>query len=269
MPRGFPEPDHHHRFVRRRDPARDERVRRIDRRHALEIDVGLGELRTDVVHVVRHPPQDGVGHRLRAIAAVAAVAMQLLDPFEIDDGYNADLEIGMLRDIDLVGHDGAVQAFIKQQIGRFRQRAPFGKRAGCGAVQLGLVVVVDVMTRRTGAGFAVVAKHPLQLLEQVGFGTEMAEMLVAALGFLRHFRAHLETVVAMEGVALDIGRRDLFAAKDVLERLFHRRRAGARRTRDRYDGMTARHHGLPRQRNRPRRANSGASLLSNIGSIPS
>ena len=38
---------------------------------------------------------------------------------------------------------------------------------------------MDVMTRRSGAGFAVVAKCPFQFLEQVGFGAEMAEMLVA------------------------------------------------------------------------------------------
>ena len=100
------------------------------------------------------------------IAAVAAVAMQLLDPFQIDDRHDADLEIGMLRDVDLVGHDGAMQAFIEQQIGIFRQRSPFGEGAGRRAVQLGLVVVVDVMTRRSGAGFAVVAKQSLQLLEQ-------------------------------------------------------------------------------------------------------
>ncbi len=173
------------------------------------------------------------------VAAIAAVAVQLLDPFQIDDGHDADLEIGMLGDVDLVGHDGAVQAFIEQQVGAFRQRAPFGEGAGFGAIQLRLFVVVDVMARRSGAGFTVVAEYSLQLLEQVGFGAEMAEMLVAALGLLRHFRPHLEAVVAMESIALDIGGGDLLAAKDILERLLHRRRAGARRTRDRNDGMTA------------------------------
>ncbi len=120
-PARIPETDHHHRFIRRRDPSRDKRVRRIDGRYALEIDVGLGELRADIVHVIRHPPQDGVGHRLLGIAAVAAVAMQLLDPLQINDGHHADLEIGMLRDVDLLGHDRAVQAFIKQEIGFSRQ----------------------------------------------------------------------------------------------------------------------------------------------------
>ena len=33
----------------------------------------------------------------------------------------------------------------------------------------------------------------------------MAEVLVAAFGLLRHLRAHLGAVVAMEGVALDVG----------------------------------------------------------------
>jgi hypothetical protein len=55
----------------------------------------------------------------------------------------------------------------------------------------------------------------------------MAEMLVAALGLLSHFRAHLNAVVAVEGVALDIGGGDLLAAEDVFKRLLHRGRAGA------------------------------------------
>ncbi len=84
------------------------------------------------------------------------------------------------------------------------------------------------MTGGSGAGFAVVAKQPLELFEEIGFGAEMAEMLVSALPFLRHFRAHFDTVVTMESVAFDIGRGHLFAAEDVFERFFDRRRAGAR-----------------------------------------
>ncbi len=84
------------------------------------------------------------------------------------------------------------------------------------------------MARRPGAGFAVIAEHALQLFEQIGLGAEMAEVLVAALGLLRHFRPHFDAVVTVEGIAFDIGRSDLFAAEDILERLLHRRRAGAR-----------------------------------------
>ena len=83
------------------------------------------------------------------------------------------------------------------------------------------------MARGAGAGFAVVPKQLLKRFEQIGFGTEVAEVLVAALGLFGHFRAHIDAIVAMEGIALDIGRGDLFAAEDVLERLLHRRRAGA------------------------------------------
>src|SRR4029077_10257509 len=111
--------------------------------------------------------------------------------------------------------------------------------AGPCAIEFGLFLVVDIVARGSGAGLAVVAERLFQLLEQIGFGTEMAEMLVAALGLLRHFRAHLDAVVAVEGVALDIGGRDVLAAEDVFERLLHRRRAGAGRARDRYDGMAA------------------------------
>ena len=134
----------------------------------------------------------------------------------------------MLRNIDLVGHNRAVQSLIKQQIGVFRQRAPFGERARVSAIQLCLFIVMDVMTRRSGAGFTVVAKYFLQLFEQVGFRAEMAEMLVATLGLVQQLGAHLEAIVTMEGVAFDVGRDDLLAPKDVLEGLFHRRRAGAR-----------------------------------------
>src|ERR1700744_6086361 len=96
-----------------------------------------------------------------------------------------------------------------------------------------------------GAGFAVVAKHFFQFLEQIGFGAEMTEMLVAAFGLLDHLGPHLGAVVPMEGVAFDIGRGHLFTAEDVLERLLDRGGAGARGARDRYDGITARHLWFP------------------------
>jgi len=50
--------DGDHRFVERRDPARDERIGRVDRRRSLEVDVRVSELRTDVVDVVGHAAQD-------------------------------------------------------------------------------------------------------------------------------------------------------------------------------------------------------------------
>ena len=66
--------------------------------------------------IVRHPPQDHVGDRFGRIAAGGAVAMDLLDPFEIDDRHDADLQVGVLREVDLVGDDAAVQALVEQKV---------------------------------------------------------------------------------------------------------------------------------------------------------
>ena len=77
-----------------------------------------------IVDVVGHAPQDRVGDRLGRVAARSLVAMQLLDPFEIDDRHDADLEIDILGDIDLVGDDGAVQAFVEEKVGAGLEFAP-------------------------------------------------------------------------------------------------------------------------------------------------
>jgi hypothetical protein len=55
----------------------------------------------------------------------------------------------------------------------------------------------------------------------------MAEVPVALLRLRRHFRPHLTSVIAMKRIALDIGRLDALAAKDLLEGPAHRRRARA------------------------------------------
>ena len=104
--------------------ARDERIGGIHHRHALEVDVGARELRADVVHVVVHAAQDHVGHRFGGVAARRLVAMQLLDPFQVDHRSHADQQVDVPRDVDLVGHDGAVQPFVEQQIRVRRQLLP-------------------------------------------------------------------------------------------------------------------------------------------------
>ena len=81
-----------------------------------KVDVGQRELRADVADIVRHAPQDHVGDSLGRIAARGAVAMDLLDPFEIDHRDHADLQVGMARDVDLVGDDGAVQPLIEEEV---------------------------------------------------------------------------------------------------------------------------------------------------------
>jgi hypothetical protein len=47
----------------------------------------------------------------------------------------------------------------------------------------------------------------------------MAEVVVALRGPLGHHLAHFQTVVAMEGIAFDIHGLNLFAAKNLLERV--------------------------------------------------
>ena len=116
-----------------RDPARDKRVGRIDRRHALEVDVGLAELRADVAHIVGHAAQDRLRHGFGRIAARGAVAVDLLSPFEVDDRNDADLEVGMLGDVHLVRDDRAMQSFVEQEIaasGKSSQgvKVPAGRR---------------------------------------------------------------------------------------------------------------------------------------------
>src|ERR1700733_11360934 len=113
---------------------------------------------------------------------------------------------------------------------------------------------MDVVARRAGAGFAVVAKDFLQFLEQIGLGTEGAQMLVAVLALLDHFGPHLGAVIAMERIALDVGRGYIFAAEDVLESPLHRRGAGAGRAGDRYDGIAARHPDITGSREKGRAA---------------
>jgi hypothetical protein len=86
-------------LVRGRDVAGDEGVGGVHQGHALEVDVGARELRRDVVDVIRHAAQDGVDHGLGRIAALVLVAVQLLDPLQVDRRHHADQQVGVLGDM--------------------------------------------------------------------------------------------------------------------------------------------------------------------------
>src|SRR5579883_583311 len=139
-----------------------------------------------------------------------------------------------------------MQAFIEEQLGLFRQRPPIRESARFAAVKLGLVEIVHVMARLCPAGLAIGAEHGLELLEQVGGGPEMAEMVIAACAFLLHDLAHFFAVVTMEGIALDEGGGDLLAPEDLLECALHRSGAGAGRASDGNDRMFGRHGVSPK-----------------------
>ena len=228
MPCGLRETDDEERFILRRNETRDEGIRRVDHRHALEIDVRARELRADVVHVVMHAPQDRVGHRFGGIAARRLVPMQLLDPLEIDDRHDADEQIDMARDVDVAARDGAVQPLVEQHIRVLGQLFPFGERAGLCAVARRFLLVMQVLAVLAASGLAVAAEQSFELLEQIGVGSEMAEAVLAAGERLRHFLLHRRTVVAMKAVAFDECGCHSLAAKDLLERAHDRGGAGAR-----------------------------------------
>ena len=149
--------------------------------------------------------------------------MDLLDPFEVDDGHHADAEIDVLGDVDIVGFHQAVQAFIEQHVGAGRHVFPRGEFTGVEAGVEALVVfgsffvAVDVVALLAASGLAVGLEQFGQLVEVVGLRTEMAERHVA-LGFgLLHRFLEFDARQAVEAVTLDHGSVDFFAKEDVLE----------------------------------------------------
>ncbi len=98
-------------------------------------------------------------------------------------------------------------------------------------------VVARLRVTRLGIG----AKHGFKFFEQIGGGAEMAEMIIATHRFLDHREAHAVAVVAMKCIALDERGADLLTAENMLEGSPHGGRPGARRTRDRDDGVFCRH----------------------------
>ena len=113
-----------------RDPAGDERVRGVDVGTRWKLMSVCENCGTDVVHVVVHAPEDRVGHRLGGVAARFLVAMDLLDPFEVDHRHDADLQVGVVGDIDRLGDDGAVQALVEEEVGVRLEVFPVGEGAG-------------------------------------------------------------------------------------------------------------------------------------------
>lgn len=103
--------------------------------------------------------------------------MQLLDPLEVDDGDDADLEIGVFCDVDAVGDDRAVQAFVEQEIGR-RQRLPRRERAGLFSVKLRFLVVVNIVAGQPLPGRAEFGKQGLEPIEQIRFGEKWLKCLL-------------------------------------------------------------------------------------------
>ncbi len=93
--------DHHKALIQRRDTFGGERVGGVHRRHALEVDMGAGKLRRQVVDVIFHGTHHRVHHCLARVAALAHVTRQLLDPLQVDDWDHADQQIHVARHVVL------------------------------------------------------------------------------------------------------------------------------------------------------------------------
>ena len=85
----------------------------INRRDTLEINVRAGELWGDVVHVIVHALKDPVCGIFFGIAADCMIPVDLLDPLQIDDGGDADKQIDILRYIDGISDQSAVQSLVE------------------------------------------------------------------------------------------------------------------------------------------------------------
>ena len=194
----------------------------------------------DVVDVVVHAAQDGVRHRLLGVAAVAGVAVDLLDPFEVDDRHHADLQVDVGREVDLIGLHAAVQALVEQQVGVDRRVLPRGEGAGRLAPRRGLGVVVQVQAGAATPFVGIGAELPLELGPFVRVRPEVAHRAILALRGGDPL-LHRLALVAVEGVTLDGRGSDAFAAEDRVEGALDGAGAGAAGAGDRDDGMPSGH----------------------------
>ena len=174
------------------------------------------------------------------MAARRAVAVQLLDPLEVDRRNHADDQIGIARHVDVVGRHRAVQALVEEQIGLRRDVFPRRERSGRLPVRRRFGIVVEIFADSAGPGLAVGPEELLEFFEEVAVGTEVAEEASAALA-LRHLLAHLGAVVAVKRVTLDDRGRHALAPEDLLKDRLDGGRARTGRTGDREHGKLCGH----------------------------
>ena len=111
-------------------------------------------------------------------------------------------------------------------------------------VQFRFYVAMHVVTALAHAGFAVGLEHLFDLVEVVGSGTEVAEVIVAVLGCFGSRSAERHAIQAVQAVAFDDGGLDVFAAEDVLERSLDGGGACTGRAGDGDNGMLTGHSPL-------------------------
>jgi hypothetical protein len=187
--------------------------------------------------------------------------VDLLDPLKVDHRDYADTQIHILGRIDLGIIGGqAMQAFVEQQVGilldvfprREHARLEIGK-AKVLVVQIGFFLAVYVVAAFAHTGLAIGLEGFLDLVEMVGFRTEVAERIVAGLGRFCGRFPECHAIQAVQAVAFDdcgmyssLGGairsasfrsavrcavvHSLFAPEDIFESAFYGCGASARRT---------------------------------------
>src|SRR5665213_3416688 len=163
--------------------------------------------------------------------------VKFLEPFEIDHRHDADAHIRVTRNVNTVGYDRAVKAFVEQQVRIFGERLPWREMSCRQFPHLGLGFIMHIVARATVPGLAELPKGCLEFSEQIGLRPEVAKVAIALLGLRAHHTFHLHPIVAVEGIAFDIGGFNVFAMENRLERASHGRSAGAGGAGNGNDGM--------------------------------
>ena len=111
------EVDDHEAFIGCRDVPADEWVRSINCWNPLEVDVGLTELRADVIDVIRHPAQDRIHNRFSGITTLGVVAVNFLNPLKVGDRHHTDQQVCESGDVVTLTLNSTVQAFVEEHVG--------------------------------------------------------------------------------------------------------------------------------------------------------
>jgi len=153
--------------------------------------------------------------------------VDLLNPFQIHNRYHTDLQVDILRCVNFIGLNHTVQTFVEQQVRICLDLFPRGKQTGLQIGQTKMLVVrfcfgiaMHVVTALACSGLAILLEHFFDLVEVIGFRTEMAECIVTGFGCFCRCRTKCHTVKAMHTVAFNHGRIDLLATENNFKSAF-------------------------------------------------
>ena len=97
---------------------------------------------------------------------------------------------------------------------------------------------MQIATTLAPSTLAIFPEQGLEILEQVGVRSEMAEVMIATPKLIPKRPIHVSPVVAMKAIALHKSGMNSLTAKDLLENAHHRSSARSRRAGDRNDRVT-------------------------------